>query len=236
VNKVIWLRAAIAVAVRGPGKGLLVATAAGWIALAWLLDGNRSTHLAHSSAQFTAMWTAMILAMAPPLLFREVGRLWRASLRRLRRLTIAWFACGYVAIWSLVGVLFAPLVGVIATGSVRIILAIALVTLWQCSPLRQRCLNACHRSPTLRAFGAGAQWDSLRFGMWTGCLCAATCGLLMLLVVLANEYHLTVMAAASIVTTIERHLPARRPRWQFPIFRRRSLDWPDLTAARRSAA
>ena len=50
---------------------------------------------------FPAMWLAMILAMAPPLLLREIGRLWRTSLRRLRHLTLAWFLCGYVGIWLL---------------------------------------------------------------------------------------------------------------------------------------
>ena len=82
--------------------------------MAWLLAGDRlpysaeamnhgehvvastATRLFHASGHFTAMWLAMILAMAPPLLLREIGRLWRTSLHRLRHLTLAWFLCGYV--------------------------------------------------------------------------------------------------------------------------------------------
>ena len=82
--------------------------------MAWLLAGDRlpysvvamghgehaaastATRMSHASGHFMAMWLAMILAMAPPLLLREIGRLWRTSLHRLRHVTLAWFVCGYV--------------------------------------------------------------------------------------------------------------------------------------------
>ena len=125
----MWPRAFLTVALRGPGKGLWLASAAGWIALAWLLTGDRLPHSAvtlghgehavtatatptsHLPRHFWAMWLAMILAMAPPLLLREIGRLWRTSLRRLRHLTVAWFLCGYVGIWLLAGVALSVLFG-----------------------------------------------------------------------------------------------------------------------------
>jgi predicted metal-binding membrane protein len=198
------------VAMRGPGKALVLASAAGWMALAWLLSGDR---LSHSTGHFTTMWLAMILAMAPPLLLREIGRLWRASLHRLRPLTIAWFLCGYIGIWLLAGVVLAVLAGRVAVSSERITLAVALTALWLCSPARQRCLNACHRVPTLRVFGAAAQWDSLRYGVATGCYCTAACGLVMLLVLLPKDHHLVAMAMAAAVMTLERYAPARRPGW-----------------------
>ena len=175
----MWPRAVLAVTLRGPGKALWLASAAGWIALAWLLAGDRlpysaeamnhgehvarstATRLFHASGHFTAMWLAMILAMAPPLLRREIGRLWRTSLHRLRHVTLALFVCGYVGLWLLVGVALAILSGWVTVSSERIAAAVALVALWHCSPARQRCLNACHRVPTLRVFGPAAQWDSL---------------------------------------------------------------------------
>ena len=110
-------------------------------------------------------------------------------------------------------------------------IAVAVIVLWHCSPARQRCLNACHRLPTLRVFGTAAQLDSLRFGLATGCYCAATCGLVMLLVLLVKDHHLMVMAAAAAMTTFERHLPARRPGWQLPMLLRQSPDWPNLAVA-----
>jgi len=241
----MWPRALLKVALREPGKVLLVVSALGWIAMAWLLTGERLPHAAltlhgehgaaaiatHMPGHFTAVWLAMVIAMAPPLLLREVGHLWRTSLRRLRPLTIAWFVCGYVGIWMIAGVVVSALCNWVTVSSARIALAVAVIVLWHCSPARQRCLNACHRLPTLRVFGTAAQLDSLRFGLATGCYCAATCGLVMLLVLLVKDHHLIVMAAAAAMTTFERHLPARRPGWQLPMVLRQSPDWPNLAVA-----
>ena len=149
--------------------------------MAWLLTGDRLPHsavtldmastvplrsrrtMSHLPGHFTAVWLAMVLAMAPPLLLREIGHLWRTSLRRLRHLTIAWFVCGYVGIWLIAGIVLSTLFGWVTVSSGRIAVAVALVVLWHCSPARQRCLNACHRLPTLRVFGTAAQLDSLRY-------------------------------------------------------------------------
>ena len=104
----------------------------------------------------------------------------------VRHVTLAWFVCGYVGLWLLVGVALMVLAGWLTVSSERIAAAVALVALWHCSPARQRCLNACHRVPTLRVFGTAAQWDSLRYGVSTGWDRAGACGLAMLLVLLAQ--------------------------------------------------
>ena len=240
----MWPRAVLTVALRGPGKALFVASAAGWIALAWLLTGDRLPHSAvtmghgehgvlstpasmpNAPSLFTAMWLAMILAMAPPPLLREIGRLWRASLHRRRHLTLASFLCGYVGVWLFAGVALATLSAWLTVSVERITVGIALVALWICSPARQRCLNACHRIPRLRVFGIAAQWDALRYGFASGGYCAGACGLAMLLVLLAPGYHLAGMAIVSVLVTVERHLPAQRPRWRLPVGRDRSQEWP----------
>jgi predicted metal-binding membrane protein len=249
VNKRIWPGALLKVALRGPGKGLLVASAAGWVATAWLLGSDRQAHSALTQGHaghvvaametpmfpvptdFTAMWLVMIVAMAPPLLLREIGHLWRASLRRMRCLTIAWFLCGYTGTWLLAGVGLSVLLGWVTVSFERIAVAVVVGVLWLCSPARQRCLNACHRVPALRVFGAAAQLDSLRYGVSTGRYCAGACSVVMLLALLVKDYHLAVMAVTTAVTTFERHLPARRPGWRLPIYRGRSLDWPEMAAA-----
>ena len=178
----MWPRAVLTVALRGPGKVLLLASAAGWIAMALLLAGDRAagrrrgdgtwracrcstaTWTSHSSGYFTAMWLAMILAMAPPLLLREIGRLWRTSLRRLRHLTLACFLCGYVGIWLLAGVALAMLSGWVSVRSERIAVAIragralALLTgasaLPQCLPPRANAARVRNGRP----MGFAAIW------------------------------------------------------------------------------
>jgi predicted metal-binding membrane protein len=240
----MWLRALLTVALRGPGKGLMLASAVGWILMAWLVTGDRLPHSAVSldhgdhavvaistslfdlSSHFAALWLTMILAMAPPLLLREIGRLWRTSLHRLRHLTIGWFVCGYVGVWLLAGLALSTVFSWMTGSSERIAIAVALIALWLCSPARQHCLNACHRVPTLRVFGITAQCDALRYGISTGCYCAAACGVVMLLVLLATNNHFIVMGVAAVVTTLERYLPVRRPGWQLPLLRG-SIDWFD---------
>jgi hypothetical protein len=81
--------------------------------------------------------------------------------------------------------------------------------------------------PALRVFGTAAQWDALRYGVSTAAYCVAVCGPLMVLVLLVKDYHLAVMAVAVAVTTVERHLPARRPVWQLPVLPGRSPEWPE---------
>jgi predicted metal-binding membrane protein len=171
------------------------------------------------------MWTAMVLAMGPPLLLRELRRVWRGSLRRSRALAIGWFCGGYVAVWLLVGALVALASEWLFASSGVTVAAVVAVTLWHCSPARQRCLTACHRSPALRVFGAAARWDALRYGVATGAYCGATCGPLMVLTLLANDYHLLAMSTAAVLVTIERYQPPKPPRWQWPVWRGRALEW-----------
>jgi hypothetical protein len=247
----VFPRALLTVALRGPGKVLLAASAVGWTAMTWLLTGDHLPRvtamsgngehgvaaavmpMSHAPGDSTALWLCMIVAMAPPLLLREIGRLWRTGLRRLRHLTIAWFLCGYVGIWLLAGVALSMLSGWVTVSSARIAVAVALVVLWHCSPARQRCLNACHRVPTLRVFGTAAQLDALRYGVLTGCYCSAACGLVMLLVLLARDHHLAFMALAGAASTLERYLPARPPAWQLPLVRGRAPDWRDMAVPSR---
>lgn len=229
-TKPVLARALTTLALREPTKSLLLTSAAGWIATAWLLASAPMLHVSagHSPWHFAAVWLAMILAMAPPLLLREIGYLWRTSLRRMRHLTIAGFVCGYAGVWLLAGVVLGASLESITGSPERIAGTTLLIVLWLCSPMRQSYLNACHRVPTLRVFGAAAKQDALRYGIVTGLYCVATCGGLMLLVFLAKEQHLAAMAVATALTTVERHLPARRPRWRIPIVPAQSPEWQTL--------
>ena len=175
-----------------------------------------------------ATWLAMILAMTPPLLIREIAYLWRSSLRRARYLAVTSFVIGYAAVWMISGAALSTLLGLITINTGHIVLAAVLAILWHASPARQRPLNACHRLPALRVFGPAAHWDSIRYGVQTGGNCVAACFLVMLLTFMVTRQHLATMAIAAVVMTIERYLPVQRPRWRFAVGARRSLDWPAL--------
>jgi Predicted metal-binding integral membrane protein (DUF2182) len=234
-------RALTATVRRAPAPALLFVSVVGWSAMIWMtassaaegviapgglaIEGGHAGHATDAAtrpAWYTAtphgpaMWTAMVLAMSPLLLLREVARVWRSSLRRRRGGMILVFALGYGLVWMLAGMLAVPVADVL-TGSVGLTwVAVALVIAWQCSPLRQRLLNVCHRSARLRVFGAAAQGDAWRYGVRTGGACAASCAPVMVLVLLATDLHLVAMVGATVPLTIERYRSARRPQWRLP--------------------
>ena len=225
---------------RAPAPALLSTSLLGWVTLAWLTSvsaahphaalvvQDTAGHAGHPLGAVSdlspglvpthgvAMWLAMVLAMSPLLLLREVSHLWHGSLRRTRRRTLLVFTSGYALVWLLAALLAVPLAQAVADSPVPIASTALAVAVWQCSPWRQTCLNVCHRTPPLRVFGPAARADAWRHGLVTGWACAASCGPVMVLVLLAADAHLAAMAAATALLVIERYRPARRPRWRVP--------------------
>lgn len=231
----------------GPrARVLLVASLVGWGAMTWLtLRSAHAGHTAHGgqgspSPGLDAMpshslwiWAAMVLAMAPLVLLREIGLVWQGSLRRQRFPALVLFLAGYGLVWTVLGVAAVPLAELLTGRTWLGWLALGVVVGWHCSPPRQWCLNLCHRAPVLRAFGSGALADAFRYGLRAGAMCAAVCGPAMVLVLLAADHHLVAMLGATAVLTVERYLPARRPRWRLPLGRVTSPEWPGLGAGAR---
>ena len=178
--------------------------------------GLHAADVAVSAPHGLALLVAMVVAMSPLLLVREVGLLWSGTLRRRRGPTLLAFAVAYLSIWLLAGMLAVPLAAMLVQSVWLAGLAVVLALVWHCSPLRQRVLNVCHRMPRLRVFGAEAVEDAGRYGIVTGAACAASCGAIMVLVLLASDYHLVAMIGATLLLTAERYRPARRPRWRLP--------------------
>lgn len=227
-------RALTAAVRRTPAPALLAVSLLGWAGMVWMTamtaaqaagahlgpasaaHGAHATDAATSAPHGLAVWIAMVVAMSPLLLMREVARLRDGSLRRRRGAAVLAFAAGYGLVWLIVGAIAVAVASVLGAGAWLGCLAVILVIAWQCSPLRQRLLNVCHRVPRLRVFGADATWDAGRYGVVTGAACAASCGPIMVLVLLAADLHLLAMIGASVLLTAERYQPVRRPRWRLP--------------------
>lgn len=235
------VRALAATVRRAPAPAMLSVSLLGWAMMVWvsavavaptglvLAGQGAGAHAGHGMGaggdlapavvhtHGLAMWLAMVVAMSPLLLLREVSHISHGSLRRTRGLSLLVFASGYALVWVLAGLVAVPLVDALAGSLLLGVSMVTLAVVWQCSPLRRRCLNLCHRTPPLRIFGAAAQADAWRYGVVTGSACAAACGPVMALVLLATDVHLLAMAAATLMLTMERYLPARRPRWRLPL-------------------
>lgn len=219
---------------RRPGPWLLLASLAGWALLA--LPGLEVTpamsHHDHHAATHHAgigAWLAMLLAMAPLVLRSEVALIWQNNLRRQRWIAIPIFMAGYSLPWLALGLVWLWLIAGQPISGAVLFAALIAVLAWQCSPLRQRCLNLCHRPPRLRAFGSGMPVDAARFGLRAGALCSAICGPGMLFAMALPAYHLVTMLGVMALATVERSLPARRPAWRLPgLLGSREPHWQSL--------
>lgn len=215
---------------------LLLASAVGWTALlsgSWGEAGLaycRSMGMAWTWPSFRALlaisplsslaldWTLMLVAMMTPTLIAPVLHVHQRSFKSRRIRSIALFALGYAAIWMTAGVILVTvqlMANASAPDAVWPAATAALIALvWQCSPLKQRCLNRSHNHSELAAFGLAADRDALGFGLTHGAWCVGSCWALMLLPMLLGHAHLAAMIAVTIVMIGER-LEAPAPlRWR----------------------
>ena len=212
--------------------GSLVALAvAAWLAL-WAWHGSPAgRYLDHAggggpvpleAALFTAGWLVMIVAMMLPSSVPLVVT-FGALVRRRRRpdVLVAFLLVGYLLVWAGFG-LGAWLAdrGVHAAvdglpwlrAHPELILAATLLTagMWQFSPFRDRCLDAC-RSPLgfvlNRWRGTSARREALAMGIAHGAFCVGCCWSLMLVMFGVGLGSLSAMLVLGGLTAIEKNLP-----------------------------
>lgn len=161
----------------------------------------------------------MIAAMMFPSLCAPIEHVRSRVLARRRAGMLAIFLAAYLAVWLIAGVPI--LAGALAlrlvapNATAAFCFAAGLALLWQASPLKQRCLNACHARPAILAFGRAAGWSVARYGASYGASCAGSCWNVMLLVSAASAGHLPLMLLAAAWVLAERLERPRAPRWRF---------------------
>jgi predicted metal-binding membrane protein len=220
-------------------NSVLLLSAAAWTLL--LLDPGGITRVAHCPAMdsggmpasgsfrmvlamnppafLAASWAVMLAAMMSPVLIAPVCHIRLRSFAYRRARSVAMFATAYSAIWMTLGCVLLAIelaVRMYTPQSNLPLVVVAIIALvWQVSPGKQRCLNACHAHTELAAFGASADFAVLRFGLSHGMWCAASCGALMLLPMLSSRGHLIAMAAVAILIVSERLEPPMTPCWRW---------------------
>jgi predicted metal-binding membrane protein len=183
----------------------------------------------------------MLLATMPPLLLHPILHVWTRSLARRRIRAVALFLFANTAVWMAVGcVLAAGALAMRMVADLDAVLAAAVATgialVWQATPVKQTCLNRCHRLPPLAAFGIAADLDCLRFGAQAGAWCVGSCWALMLAALMAGDAHGFAMLAVAAVSSAERMERPRPARWRMPLGLpvplRRLRSWPRLSPRR----
>jgi predicted metal-binding membrane protein len=172
----------------------------------------------HSPTPLVVGCALMLVAMMSPLVIPAIHHVRFTSLARRRARSIALFMAGYASVWMMWG---AMLMGVafvaqaLASGSfIPALVGCMVACVWQISPLKQLSLNKCYLKPPLRAFGLGADLDTLRFGWMHGLWCAASCSVLMLLPMLLPVDHLAAMAVVAVFVYCERLEDPAPPVWK----------------------
>jgi predicted metal-binding membrane protein len=168
-----------------------------------------------------AGWALMLVAMMFPTLIAPIGHIVDRSFKHRRAWSVALFILGYAAIWMAAGgvllsVRLAPSLLVPRSFVPAVVVGIA-AFVWQCSPIKQRCLNRNHNHRELAAFGFAADLDVLRFGVTHGLWCVGSCWALMLFPMLLPEGHLAAMAAVSFLMISERLEQPHRLSWRLTL-------------------
>jgi predicted metal-binding membrane protein len=162
-------------------------------------------------------WVLMIAAMTPPLLVAPLRYIGDHSFARRRKRMMTLYCAGYVAAWMTAGIALLPLSllwrSAAATSAMPLLAGFTIALAWQVSPVKQRCLNRCHRWPALAAFGFAADRDAIAFGVSQGAWCVGACWALMALPLLDGRVHLIVMAAVTLLVMAERLEPPAVPAW-----------------------
>jgi len=168
-----------------------------------------------------AGWAMMLVAMMSPTLIAPLRHILDRSFKRRRPRSITLFMAGYGAIWMAAGaglIAVMLIVNMLAPQSYLAAVVVGIIALvWQCSPLKQRCLNRCHNHGELAAFGMSADLGALGFGITHGVWCAGSCWLLMLLPMLLAQGHSAAMAVVTFVITSERLDRPRPLNWRLRV-------------------
>jgi predicted metal-binding membrane protein len=212
------------------GGSLVALAAAAWVAL-WAWERSPAGEVLHhgggastplGAVLFTIGWIVMIVAMMLPSsvpLVVTFGAL--VGRRRRPGVLVALLLAGYLLVWGAFGLAawLADLGVHAAVDSLpwlaaypQVIIAATLLAagLWQFSPLRDRCLEAC-RSPLgfvlNRWRGTSERREAIAMGIAHGAFCVGCCWSLMLVMFGVGLGSLSAMFVLGGLTAIEKNLP-----------------------------
>lgn len=165
-----------------------------------------------------AGWALMLVAMMSPTLIAPICHIIERSFKRRRARSVTLFVIGYAAIWMATGVVLITtmlLLNLVLPQSYWPAVGVGILAIvWQCSPIKQRCLNRSHNHRALAAFGMAADLDAVRFGITHGVWCVGSCWVLMLLPMLLQQWHFVAMAVVTFVMISERLEQPRPLSWR----------------------
>lgn len=173
-------------------------------------------------------WAVMIVAMMFPTLISPLTHVAELSFRHKRLGLMSVFLLAYLFIWSMAGVVLMSvsllLRQIFSAPYFELIISMLFIALvWQCSPLKQLCLNRNHQHPAMRAYGLASYQDAARFGFAHGVWCVGSCWALMLFSTVSVVAHQPVMLLLMLVMLSESMQVPRPPSWEWRLIPARKL-------------
>lgn len=175
------------------------------------------------SGSLAAGWAVMLVAMMAPVLIAPICHIRLRSFTNRRTRAVLLFLLPYTVVWMAIGCCLLAVSLTVAwfapNSYLPAVCAVIAASIWQCSPAKQRCLNACGAHSELAAFGAAADYSVLRYGLTHALWCAGSCWLLMLFPLLLFRGHLLAMVLVTILIASERLEPPAVVcwRWRGPV-------------------
>lgn len=155
-------------------------------------------------AQAAGMWVVMTLAMMLPLTVPSMRHVARMVPAAARPAALAIFCSAFVLAW-MPGASLAvwvhgrpPVTAGIVAG------AFVAAGAWELTPVKRQALLACHRTAVIRAAGPGRRRTCWRYGLSRGAWCTASCGPLMLALLLSG-HAIVALLAVSVGLTLQRY-------------------------------
>lgn len=177
-----------------------------------------------SPSELAASWGVMLAAMMLPLVVGPVGYVRARSLRRHQAAATLGFLAGYLAIWMAAGlpiVAFALFLRLAADApEAGFVFAMCLAIGWQATPWKQIALNRCHSRPPSPGIGTGALRSWVLFGGNHSLWCVASCGPVMLALLLVPPPSQLGMALGAFWIWVERLESPQSPAVGFKFPRR----------------
>jgi predicted metal-binding membrane protein len=206
---------------------LLILAAAAWAILVWQQSaqgqGGMGLTAGMAAPLFLAIWVAMMVAMMFPTAAPMILTFSRVSANRRQRgqaFVPTWvFVSGYLAVWTLFGVLaYLLAVGADALAEQFVLLrdnaariggvVLILAGIYQLTPLKRSCLTKC-RSPlnfVLKSWRDG-HVGALRMGLDHGLYCLGCCWLLFVILFPLGTMNVAAMAVITLLIFAEKSLP-----------------------------
>ncbi len=164
-------------------------------------------------------WLLMVVAMMLPKLMTPIQLIYQRSLKRKRLISIHLFVAGYVAVWTVAGILMSIIIigiGAFMQGSYTPAIILGIIAIiWQCSPWKQLFLNLGHDHKNLSAFGWKALRDAFSYGMSHGLWCVGSGWALMLFPMLLPDWHNLAMFVVTLIMFSEHLETASVVKWKF---------------------